>query len=110
MPTTMAALAQALTPYDADRVHGYRLTPAQIAYTLAELRVRPLAARRRLPGLHPDRADVIVAGALVLRDMLEWFAQSPIIASEADLLWAAMLDDRWQSEDGMREAHPRREV
>jgi exopolyphosphatase/guanosine-5'-triphosphate,3'-diphosphate pyrophosphatase len=90
--TTMAALAQGLTPYDPDRVHGYRLTLPQVASTLEVLRSRSLGARRTLPGLQPERSDVIIAGALVLETVLKGLGGRPIIVSEADLLWGVLME------------------
>ncbi|HYM69196.1 MAG TPA: hypothetical protein VEZ44_06335 [bacterium] len=90
--TTLAALVQELVPYDPDRVHGYRLALPQVAGALDVLRARPLEARRTLPGLQPERADVIIAGALVLHDVLEGLGGRSIEVSEADLLWAVLMD------------------
>jgi len=90
--TTMAALAQRLDPYDPDRVHGFRLrrlTVEEITGRLAEL---PVAGRRRLPGLQPERADIIAAGALVLQYVMTELGCPEIIVSEADLLWALVLN------------------
>ena len=89
--TTMAALAQRLTAYDPDRVHGYRLALPQIEDTLGVLQSRSLNDRRSLPGLQPERADVIIAGALVLRDVVERLGGRTIEVSEADLLWGVLV-------------------
>jgi len=89
--TTMAAVAQRLSPYDPDRVHGYRLALPQVDAVLAELRARPFATRRTLPGLQPERADVIIAGGLVLQHVLAGLGGRTIEVSEADLLWAILL-------------------
>jgi len=86
--TTLAAMAQRLVPYDPDRVHGYRVTASEVGRLLETLRGVPLAERRRLPGLQPERADVIVAGTLVVRHVLGSLRCDAITASEADLLWA----------------------
>ncbi|HLJ59071.1 MAG TPA: hypothetical protein VKZ50_05000 [bacterium] len=90
--TTIAAITQGLMPYDPDRVHGYRLELTQVAGALDVLRARPLQARRMLPGLQPERADVIIAGGLVLHDVLEGLGGRSIEVSEADLLWAVLMD------------------
>jgi len=90
--TTMAALAQGLSPYDPNRVQGYRLTLPLVASTLEVLRSRPLGARRTLPGLQPERADVIIAGALVLETVLAGLGGRPIVVSEADLLWGVLME------------------
>jgi len=90
--TAMAALAQRLSPYDPDRVHGYRLPASRARALTASLLAQPLAARRRLPGLAPERADVIGAGALVLEHLLGRLGRRSIVVSEADLLWALVLE------------------
>jgi len=86
--TTLAAMAQRLVPYDPDRVHGYALTAAAVEGLLESMRRLTLAERRRLPGLQPERADVIIAGTLVVGHVLASMHRSAITASEADLLWA----------------------
>jgi len=89
--TTMAALAQRLAPYDPERVHGFRLSRATIAHLIADLLALPLASRRRLPGLQSERADIIVAGALVLEHLVVVMDRPSLVVSEADLLWAILL-------------------
>ena len=89
--TTLAAIDQRLEPYDPDKVQGHRLSAERVRALLVELRGRPLAARRTMPGLQPERADVIIAGALVLQRVLELLGASAIRASEADMLWAVLL-------------------
>jgi exopolyphosphatase/guanosine-5'-triphosphate,3'-diphosphate pyrophosphatase len=86
--TTLAAMTQRLVPYDPDRVHGYRLTAPEVGRLLETARRLPLAERRRLPGLQPERADVIISGTLVVRHVLASLRCGAITASEADLLWA----------------------
>lgn len=90
--TTMAALAQRLDPYDPDRVHGFRLTLRTVEEITDKLLRLPVADRRRLPGLQPERADIISAGALVLQHLLAELGCEQITVSEADLLWALVLD------------------
>lgn len=89
--TTMVALSQRLTPYNPDRVHGFRLSRTTIANLTADLLARPLASRRRLPGLQPERADIIIAGALVLEHLMVTLDRRSLVVSEADLLWAVLL-------------------
>jgi exopolyphosphatase/guanosine-5'-triphosphate,3'-diphosphate pyrophosphatase len=90
--TTMAAIEQRLSPYDPERVHGYRLTRRSVERITEELAALPLAGRRRLPGLQPERADIIVAGAIVLEHVLTRTGVRSLTVSEADLLWALVLD------------------
>ena len=62
--TSLAALDLALAEYDSDRVHGHRLTLAGVRRQLSRLASMPLAERREVPALDPERAPVIVAGAI----------------------------------------------
>jgi exopolyphosphatase/guanosine-5'-triphosphate,3'-diphosphate pyrophosphatase len=64
--TTLAALELELAVYDGARVEGFQLTRAQLAAWIEGLARLGVAERRRLPGLEPGRADVIVAGLVCL--------------------------------------------
>jgi exopolyphosphatase/guanosine-5'-triphosphate,3'-diphosphate pyrophosphatase len=90
--TTLAALAQNLPEYDPDRVHGYRLSADAVAEQLARLATLPLNYRQELPALEPRRASVIVAGAVILSEVLAHFALDEIEASERDLLHGVALE------------------
>ena len=90
--TSLAAIDQRLDPYDPDRVDGYTLTFNAIERMLAELAALPLAERRAVAGLHPDRAPTIVAGTGILAESLAAFRLAAVEVSEADILHGAALD------------------
>jgi exopolyphosphatase / guanosine-5'-triphosphate,3'-diphosphate pyrophosphatase len=52
----------------------------------------PLDERRRLPGLHPKRAPVIVAGAVLVEQVLEQFGLDALEVSERDILHGAAME------------------
>ncbi|MBV9818012.1 MAG: Ppx/GppA family phosphatase [Solirubrobacterales bacterium] len=89
--TSLAAIAQRLEPYDPARVHGYELDAGEVDRMLGELAALPVARRREVPGLHPDRAPTIVAGAAILREALAMFGLARIEVSEHDILRGAVL-------------------
>ena len=89
--TTIAALDQGLQVYDRDRVHGYSISRRAVDEQFARLAALPLSERRLVPALEPERAPVIVAGAIVCRELLEVFAFEAIEASELDILDGAAL-------------------
>ncbi|MGH2953751.1 MAG: Ppx/GppA phosphatase family protein [Solirubrobacterales bacterium] len=91
-PTSLAAIDQRLDPYDPERVHGYRLGLESIQRMLSELAAKPLAERLRVTGLHPGRAPTIVAGVVILVQVMRAFGLSEIEVSEHDILWGAALD------------------
>ena len=89
--TSLAAIDQQLEPYDPDRVHGYRLRAERCQQILARLAGLSLEQRRQVPGLHPDRAATIVAGAVILVQILMLFDLDQVEVSEHDILRGAAL-------------------
>ncbi len=90
--TTLVAIHQRLEVYDPARVHGSMLTRADIEAMIGRLAAMPLAERRTVPGLHPQRAGVIVAGALILGCVLDLAGLDSTIVSEHDILYGIVLD------------------
>jgi exopolyphosphatase/guanosine-5'-triphosphate,3'-diphosphate pyrophosphatase len=84
--TTVTALALDLPGYDARRIHHARVSYADVAKVTASLLAATVAERLALPVMHPGRADVIGAGALVLRVIMERAGFSAVVASEHDIL------------------------
>ena len=89
--TTLAAIDQELDPYDPERVHGYRLGVDACERILAMLAALPLEERRKVTGLHPDRAPTIVAGSAILLESMRSFGLEGIEISEHDILHGAAL-------------------
>jgi exopolyphosphatase / guanosine-5'-triphosphate,3'-diphosphate pyrophosphatase len=89
--TTLAAIAQELDPYDPEKVHGYRLGRGTCERIVSQLAALTVDARRRVTGLHPDRAPTIVAGAVILLESMRGFGLDEIEVSEADILHGAAL-------------------
>jgi len=84
--TTVAAIALGLTGYDPERIHHARTTYDEVAKVTADLLGRTARQRLEIPVMHPGRADVIGAGALVLRIIMERAGMSSVVASEHDIL------------------------
>jgi exopolyphosphatase / guanosine-5'-triphosphate,3'-diphosphate pyrophosphatase len=98
--TSLAAIDQRLDPYDPELVHGYRLSFESIQRILSELAAKPLGERRKVTGLHPDRAPTIVAGAVILIQVMRAFGLREIEVSEHDILWGAALESVRGSDRG----------
>src|SRR5262249_39500353 len=77
-PTSLAAIAPDLEPYDPSRVHGYVLTAAKRDEIFARLARLPLGQRRQVRGLHPDRAITILPGIVILTVAMELFGLGSI--------------------------------
>jgi exopolyphosphatase/guanosine-5'-triphosphate,3'-diphosphate pyrophosphatase len=89
--TTLAALDLALETYDPERTHGHRISREAVERELARLASMTLAERLHVAGLEPGRAPVIVAGVLVLREVLDAYGLDEVEASERDILHGAAL-------------------
>jgi exopolyphosphatase/guanosine-5'-triphosphate,3'-diphosphate pyrophosphatase len=80
--TTLKAVELGLTPYDGARVHGAALTLSAVEAWCAKLASLPQAKRQALPGLEPKRADVIVAGALIVQGVLRAAKAAKMLVSD----------------------------
>jgi exopolyphosphatase/guanosine-5'-triphosphate,3'-diphosphate pyrophosphatase len=89
--TSIAALDLGLEEYDRERVHGHVLTRDAIARQLERLASVPVAERRTLRPLDPERAPVIVAGTLIVREIVAFFGLDALEVSERDILDGAAL-------------------
>jgi exopolyphosphatase / guanosine-5'-triphosphate,3'-diphosphate pyrophosphatase len=72
-------------------VHGSRVSSEQLQQQLERLAAVPVAERRTLRPLDPDRAPVIVAGAVIAREVLSFFGLDGLEVSERDILDGAAL-------------------
>ena len=84
--TTVAAVELGLATYDRDRVHHFRLSKDAAEDVFRTLATEALPDRVHNPGLHPGRADVIVAGVCILVRIMRYFDFDECLVSEADLL------------------------
>jgi exopolyphosphatase / guanosine-5'-triphosphate,3'-diphosphate pyrophosphatase len=84
--TTVAAGALGLPAYDRDRIHLARLSGRDVRAAVADLVSMTVAERRSLGYMHPGRADVIGAGALILDRVLQRTSVDVLVVSESDIL------------------------
>ena len=90
--TSLAAMAQGLTSYDPARVHGYRLGRADLRRQIDRLRAATQAERERIAGLDPRRADVILAGALILEGVARAAGVAEIRVSDRGIRWGLVYE------------------
>ncbi|GIJ28610.1 hydrolase [Micromonospora qiuiae] len=84
--TTVVAIAEGLTGYDPSRIHHARVSYDRVAEVTTGLLTKSREQRLAIPVMHPGRADVIGAGALVLQVSMERVGADSVIASEHDIL------------------------
>ncbi|MDP5033522.1 MAG: Ppx/GppA family phosphatase [Solirubrobacteraceae bacterium] len=95
--TSMAAIDLELEPYDAEAVHGYRVSLERCREIATRMASMPEAERRQVAGLHPDRAPTILAGTQILVRVIEAFGLDEVEVSEHDILYGVALDAAFNS-------------
>jgi exopolyphosphatase / guanosine-5'-triphosphate,3'-diphosphate pyrophosphatase len=87
--TTLATLDLGDPEYDPARTHGHRVPLASVNEQLERLAAMTNEERLTVPGIEPGRAPVIVAGIVVLREVLAAYRLTEIEVSERDVLHGA---------------------
>jgi exopolyphosphatase / guanosine-5'-triphosphate,3'-diphosphate pyrophosphatase len=84
--TTVAAIALGLPAYDPVAIHGSRIPVETVRAVTADLLSATRERRAAMPVMHPGRVDVIGAGALILRVLMDEFGLAEVVVSEHDIL------------------------
>lgn len=90
--TTLAAMQLRLGTYNHWEVHGKVLTLPEIVALQDAMRTRTVAQRKTLPGLEPDRADVILAGTLILTETMQWLHYDRVTISDRGVRWGLVYE------------------
>jgi exopolyphosphatase/guanosine-5'-triphosphate,3'-diphosphate pyrophosphatase len=85
--TTLAAFVKGIAPYDAARVHGAELLASEVSRAAADLAGLTLDQRRALAAIDPKRADVIVAGAVLVDELLRFCGADTMTVSDRGVRW-----------------------
>jgi len=75
------------------RLHGMRVARAQVEALLDELAAMKLAARRKVPGLEPERADIIVGGMLIVLEVMRALGSPRLLLSRHGLRRGLILSE-----------------
>ncbi|HKO75382.1 MAG TPA: hypothetical protein VJU01_08725 [Gaiellaceae bacterium] len=89
--TTIATLDLGLDQEDPEVVHGHSLSAETVAGWTERFEAMTVEEIRGLRGMHPDRAPVIAAGAVVVRETLAHFGLDALEVSEHDIMHGAVL-------------------
>ena len=84
--STLASLAQGLTAYEPERINSLVISRGELRKQLKRLAALPLAQRKQALRLDPDRADIILAGLVILDSLLEISGLDELTAMDAGLL------------------------
>lgn len=83
--TSLSSMLQELEVYDSSKVQDYVIHPEDVSKILEKLSKMSYDDKCHMKGLLPSRADIIVAGVVILDSLMEYFALSEITVSDRDL-------------------------
>ena len=89
--TSIISMREQMEVYDSNRVHGSIATRADVDALIDRIAPMTLAERQKIVGLDPGRAPVILAGLLIMRQLLETAGLDSFTASERDILHGIIL-------------------
>lgn len=104
--TALAAMAQQLPAYEPARVHNYRLALTTVQDLEATLLARTKAERAGLPGLERGREDVIAAGAIIVRTVMETVGMPSLLVSDLGLREGILIDLANRLSQDLAKPHP----
>ena len=90
---SLAMMAQSLPVFTPDKVHGYNLTVDEVERLYRLLSTSTVQVRKAIPGMEPNRADVIPAGAYLLLSIMKCFGLKNIEVSLNDLRRGVVLEE-----------------
>ncbi len=90
--TSLAAMAQKLPTYEPARIHNYQLQLSTIQELEQTFLSRKKSDRAGLPGLEKGREEVIAAGAIIIRTIMETLGMSAVLVSDLGLREGVLLD------------------
>jgi exopolyphosphatase/guanosine-5'-triphosphate,3'-diphosphate pyrophosphatase len=90
--TTMAAVEKKLVSYSHSEVHGSELSIDEVRRQVRLFQERTLEERKRVPGLEPERADVILAGACLVERIMILFDFRQVIVSDQGVRYGLLYE------------------
>ncbi len=93
--TTLAAIDQKMAIYNPQKIHGSLLSKKGLEALIETLASMTVKQRQTLPGCEPLRADVILAGAIILNELMKFFKKSETLISDRGLRYGV-----WQNRFG----------
>ena len=88
--TTNVTVYEKMVDYDPEKVHMYNLTMANVEENIKLYLSKNIDERKKIKGLPPKRAEVIIAGTFILKWIMETLERDEILVSEDDILEGMM--------------------
>ncbi len=90
--TTLAAVEKGLVRYSHSQVHGSLLSRSEVQRQIELFQSKTIAQRKKIPGLEPMRADVILAGALIIDRVMGLFRVGEVTVSDQGIRYGLVYE------------------
>ncbi len=90
--TTLVAIEKGLRQYSHSEVHGSLLYRAEVLRQIQLFKTKTIAERREIPGLEPKRADVILAGAMLIERIMALFRVDQVTVSDQGIRYGLLRE------------------
>lgn len=80
--TTLASMVMSMRKQAYSNSHGFEVLRSEVVHLLAMLVRKDVKSLRTVPGLNPDRADIIVAGLIVIDELMKYFGANMLLVNE----------------------------
>lgn len=91
--TTLGAIKLGMEVYDSGKIENLEIRFTELNKIISKLKKFDLKARKKVRGLQPKRADIIVAGLIILRSILGYTNSNEIYVSDQDLLYGLLKEE-----------------
>ena len=90
--TTLAQIDMKIPGYDRSKIENWKLTINNLQKITSLLKEKTIEERKRIKGIEPERADVILAGAIILEEIMEYLGFNEVLISTRGLRYGAMME------------------
>ncbi|MFO7896953.1 MAG: hypothetical protein R6U84_08475 [Candidatus Cloacimonadales bacterium] len=90
--TSMGAVMYQMKDYDPQIIQGSTLTLREVNKQIAQYQSKTIDQRKQIAGLQPKRADVILAGAIIIKSIMEILQIESFTISDRGLRHGLMFD------------------
>jgi exopolyphosphatase/guanosine-5'-triphosphate,3'-diphosphate pyrophosphatase len=91
-PASLAAVLLKLPFYQPNRVHGFHLTLKDLTSLVEVLRTSTMAQRIAMPGMHPQRAELLPTGGKILLEIMGFLKMEEVLVSDHGLRYGLLYN------------------
>ena len=92
-PASLAALLLRLPRYDPEKIHGFRLRLRDLEPLVEQLRSQSMTELLAMPGMHPQRADLLPLGGAILLEAMRFLQLEEILVSDHGLRYELLYEE-----------------